>query len=48
MLEAHDFGGLLLLASCSGDAEMIKKLAEDAQADGKHNVAFMAHYLLGR
>jgi coatomer subunit beta' len=47
MLEAHDYGGLLLLATCSGDADMVKKLAKDAQTSGKHNVAFMAHYLLG-
>eukprot|EP00118_Oscarella_pearsei_P021080 m.234363 g.234363 ORF g.234363 m.234363 type:complete len:941 (+) comp40109_c0_seq13:64-2886(+) len=48
LLEAHDYGGLLLLASCSGDAEMMGKLAEDARRGGKNNVAFMAYHQLGK
>lgn len=45
---AEDFGGLLLLASSAGHAEMIAKLAESALEKGKNNVAFLAFYLLGR
>ena len=45
---AEDFGGLLLLASSAGHADMIAKLAESAVEKGKNNVAFLAYYLLGR
>lgn len=45
---AEDFGGLLLLASSAGHADMIAKLAESALEKGKNNVAFLAFYLLGR
>ena len=45
---AEDFGGLLLLASSAGHADMIAKLAESALEKGKNNVAFLAYYLLGR
>jgi len=44
---AQDFGGLLLLATSSGDAEMVAKLGETATQSGKNNVAFLSHFLLG-
>ena len=40
-------GGLLLLATSSGDAEMVAKLGETATQSGKNNVAFLSHFLLG-
>jgi len=44
---AQDFGGLLLLATSSGDADMVAKLGETATQSGKNNVAFLSHFLLG-
>merc|ERR1711881_44063 len=44
---AQDFGGLLLLATSSGDADMVAKLGETAIQSGKNNVAFLSHFLLG-
>ena len=40
-------GGLLLLATSSGDANMVAKLGETATQSGKNNVAFLSHFLLG-
>ena len=45
---AQDFGGLLLVATSAGDAVTLDKLAQSADSEGQHNVAFMAHLLLGR
>ncbi|EDO47813.1 predicted protein [Nematostella vectensis] len=45
---AQDFGGLLLLATSSGDADMITRLAVTAKDKGKNNVAFLAYFMLGR
>ncbi|KAG7263738.1 hypothetical protein CRUP_016235 [Coryphaenoides rupestris] len=47
-VEAEDYGGLLLLATASGNAAMVSKLAEGAQKDGKNNVAFMTYFLQGK
>ncbi|KAJ9576445.1 hypothetical protein L9F63_006658 [Diploptera punctata] len=44
---AQDYGGLLLLATSSGDAEMVKKLGETADNTGKNNVSFLSYFLLG-
>ncbi|KAL3054956.1 hypothetical protein OYC64_017808 [Pagothenia borchgrevinki] len=44
---AQDYGGLLLLATASGNATMVGKLAEGAEKDGKNNVAFMTYFLQG-
>lgn len=44
---AQDYGGLLLLATASGNATMVGKLAEGAERDGKNNVAFMTYFLQG-
>ncbi|MGH0174991.1 UNVERIFIED_CONTAM: hypothetical protein FKN15_069757 [Acipenser sinensis] len=45
---AQDYGGLLLLATASGNATMVNKLAEAAEKDGKNNVAFMTYFLQGK
>lgn len=45
---AQDYGGLLLLATASGNISMVNKLAEGAEKDGKNNVAFMSYFLQGR
>ncbi len=46
--QAQDYGGLLLLATASGNADMVGKLAEGAEKDEKTNVAFLTYFLLGR
>lgn len=45
--KANDFGGLLLLATSSGDADMIRSLGENGAAQGKHNISFLSMFLLG-
>ncbi|NXM99713.1 COPB2 protein, partial [Sylvia borin] len=45
---AQDYEGLLLLATASGNASMVNKLAEGAEKDGKNNVAFMSYFLQGK
>ncbi|CAG01985.1 unnamed protein product, partial [Tetraodon nigroviridis] len=45
---AQDYGGLLLLATASGNTTMVGKLAEGAERDGKNNVAFMTYFLQGK
>ncbi len=44
---ANDFGGLLLLATSSGNRDMIGKLATSGADAGQNNVAFMSHYIRG-
>ncbi|MEQ2165532.1 hypothetical protein GOODEAATRI_017786 [Goodea atripinnis] len=44
----NDYGGLLLLATASSTTEMVEKLAEGAEKDGKTNVAFLAYFMQGR
>ncbi|XP_030258187.1 coatomer subunit beta' [Sparus aurata] len=46
--QAQDYGGLLLLATASGNADMVGKLAEGAERDGKTNVAFLTCFMQGR
>lgn len=45
---AMDFSGMLLLYSSIGDAEGIAKLASQAKEQGKHNVAFLCLFMLGK
>ena len=45
--EAQDFGGLLLLATASGNAEMVEKLGSSSQDTGKNNVSFLSFFILG-
>ncbi|XP_047450209.1 coatomer subunit beta'-like [Mugil cephalus] len=46
--QAQDYGGLLLLATTSGNADMVGRLAEGAESDGKTNVAFLTYFMQGR
>ncbi|XP_067450149.1 coatomer subunit beta'-like [Thunnus thynnus] len=46
--QAQDYGGLLLLATASGNATMVGKLAEGAERDGKTNVAFLTYFMQGK
>uniref|UniRef100_A0A2S2P3V5 Coatomer subunit beta' n=1 Tax=Schizaphis graminum TaxID=13262 RepID=A0A2S2P3V5_SCHGA len=45
--QAQDYGGLLLLATSSGNSEMVKKLAESTNSNGKNNISFLSYLLLG-
>ncbi|KAG8192455.1 hypothetical protein JTE90_017985 [Oedothorax gibbosus] len=45
---AKDYGGLLLLASSSGNAGMVEKLGQSSEAGGINNVAFISYFLLGK
>ncbi|XP_070562089.1 coatomer subunit beta'-like [Ptychodera flava] len=45
---AQDYGALLLLATCSGDAKMVEKLGAASQNEDKNNVAFLSYFLLGQ
>ena len=45
---AHDFSGLLLLATSAGDAATLEKVAELATKESKNNIAFTSYLLLGR
>lgn len=47
MQKAQDYGGLLLVATSSGDAELLRKLGEDTHEDGKNNISFLSFFLLG-
>uniref|UniRef100_A0A915DNM3 Coatomer WD associated region domain-containing protein n=1 Tax=Ditylenchus dipsaci TaxID=166011 RepID=A0A915DNM3_9BILA len=44
--KAHDYGGLLMLASCAGSAKLMNQLANDSYASGQHNVSFLSNLLL--
>jgi coatomer subunit beta' len=48
LVKANDLGGLLLVASSSGDEGMMNSLKETSLAQGKFNVAFMSMMLLGK
>merc|ERR1712180_48291 len=45
--KAKDHGGLLLLATSSGDKAAVQHLAKDAEQEGKFNVAFLSNMLTG-
>ncbi|KAG8182401.1 hypothetical protein JTE90_018292 [Oedothorax gibbosus] len=45
---AKDYAGLLLLASSSGNAGMVEKLAQSAEAGSINNIAFVSYFLLGK
>nr|CAG4638264.1 EOG090X01FO [Cyclestheria hislopi] len=45
--KAQDFGGLLLLATSSGNTDMVQRLGDAAVAGGKNNVAFLTRFLSG-
>jgi len=45
--QAQDHGGLLLLATAAGNADMVAKLGQSAEEAGKNNVSFLSYFLLG-
>jgi len=45
--QAQDFGGLLLLATSTGNANMIQKLGAVADETGKNNISFLSNFVLG-
>merc|ERR1711936_1532014 len=45
--KANDYGGLLLLATSSGNADMVKSLGQTASSADKNNVAFLSSFLTG-
>lgn len=47
MQKAQDYGGLLLLATSSGDCEAVSNLGDATLAEGKNNLAFLSFFLLG-
>lgn len=46
-LKAHDYNSLLLFYSSVGDIDGLKKLMEEADSNGKYNVAMEAAFLIG-
>lgn len=44
---AQDYGGLILLASSSGNATVMNQVAETADGLGKNNVSFLSYFMLG-
>ncbi|XP_065890389.1 coatomer subunit beta'-like [Dysidea avara] len=48
MLRAQDYSGLLLVATSTGDASMLERLAQMTSEKGQNNIAFLAYFLLGR
>lgn len=46
--KAEDFGSLVLLASASGNANMMKKLADSSKTKGQNNISFLSYFVLGK
>ncbi|XP_014218703.1 coatomer subunit beta' [Copidosoma floridanum] len=44
---AEDFAGLLLLATSTGNANMVEKLATSSDDAGKNNISFLSYFMLG-
>lgn len=44
---AQDYSALLLLATSSGNASMVRKLSEMSREKGIYNAAFLSHFILG-
>lgn len=44
---ANDYGGLILLATSSGDEDLLRHVAVEADRENQSNVAFMAYFTLG-
>lgn len=47
MQKAQDYGGLLLLATSSGDQNLVQYLAETTQKEEKFNLSFLSYLLVG-
>jgi len=45
---AQDYGGVLLLASATGDASALSSLATGSGAGDKYNVAFLSYFMMGK
>jgi len=48
MQNAQDYGGVLLLASATGDAAALESLAQGASGGDKYNVAFLSYFMCGK
>lgn len=46
MKKAQDYSGLLLMSSSSGDGDLMRFLGEATYAENKHNIAFLAYFML--
>lgn len=46
--KAEDFGSLVLLASASGNANMMHKLADSSKSKGQNNISFLSYFVLGK
>lgn len=47
MQRAQDFSGLLLVATSTGDADLVRKLGESTLQEGKNNISFLSYLMLG-
>ncbi|XP_064089389.1 coatomer subunit beta'-like isoform X3 [Macrobrachium nipponense] len=47
LLRAHDYPGLLLQATSTGNATLIKEVCTEAENQGRNNVAFLSYFLTG-
>lgn len=47
MQKAQDYGGLLLLATSSGDEQLVRQLGVNTELEGKHNLSFLSYFLVG-
>ncbi|KAK7070650.1 Coatomer subunit beta' [Halocaridina rubra] len=47
LLRAHDYPGLLLQATATGNAGLIKEVGSEAEGQGRNNVAFLSYFLTG-
>ncbi|KAL7644998.1 UNVERIFIED_CONTAM: hypothetical protein RMT77_004822 [Armadillidium vulgare] len=48
LLEAHDYPGLLLQATASGNKSLIGQVGVSAQSEGRNNVAFLSYFISGK
>ncbi|KAL3315179.1 Coatomer subunit beta', partial [Cichlidogyrus casuarinus] len=46
LVRAKDYASLLLIASSTGDREMMLQLAQETKAEGRNNLSFLAYFLL--
>ncbi|RNA36252.1 coatomer subunit beta [Brachionus plicatilis] len=46
--KAEDFGSLVLLASSTGNADMMQKMAESSKQKGQNNISFLSYFVLGK
>lgn len=46
--KAEDFGSLVLLASASGNSNMMEKLADSSKTKGQNNISFLSYFVLGK